>query len=516
MLRTISRLCNQLIITKSGGPTMAAQHAHPIRLSRRNALRAGAAVGAAALTSGIMTPAPTVVQAANTDMIEPTAGTWKTWLLRAGNQLRLTAPPSDATTRDEIAQLQNMVAQRDPKALDRIAYWDSGSPGYRWNEIALAAANKAGLTADAYRVLALLNAAIYDATIAAWDSKYTFNRPRPSTVDATLKTVLANPASPSYPSEHAVAAGAAATLLGFLFPQDAPSFAEMAQEAARTRLLAGVHYPSDVQAGLDLGRAVGALAVDRAKSDGSDAKWTGTVPVGPGLWQGDPFAPLMGTWKTWVLSSGSQFRSPPPPAYDSPQRAAEIAEVKNYQRDANRGVELGFWPEDPAGRPAPDSVPISSNQLVFYYAPGLHFVTIPELTQKLFEYRLDTNAPRAARAYALTSIALYDSTVASWDSKYFYWTGRPIHFDPTITTVLPTYPIPDYPSGHSTGHGGVAPVLGYLFPRDAHFFQSRAAEDAASRLWAGIHFRSACDEGLRLGGKVAQAVIEWAKGDGSQ
>jgi hypothetical protein len=106
--------------------------------------------------------------------------------------------------------------------------------------------------------------------------------------------------------------------------------------------------------------------------------------------------------------------------------------------------------------------------------------------------------------------------VASWESKYYYWTGRPIHFDPTITTVLPTYPIPDYPSGHATGHGGVAPVLAYLFPRDAHFFQSRAAEDAATRLWAGIHFRSACDEGLRLGGRVANAVIEWAKRDGSQ
>src|SRR5215470_12312271 len=103
---------------------MTQQEARTMRLSRRNALRAGAALGTVALASGIMPRVHTVVEAAGTDMIEPNAGTWKTWLLRSGNQLRLPAPPSDATSRDEIAQLQNMVAQRDPKALDRIAYWD--------------------------------------------------------------------------------------------------------------------------------------------------------------------------------------------------------------------------------------------------------------------------------------------------------------------------------------------------------------------------------------------------------
>ena len=69
-------------------------------------------------------------------------------------------------------------------------------------------------------------------------------------------------------------------------------------------------------------------------------------------------------------------------------------------------------------------------------------------------------------------------------------------FDPEITTVLPTYPIPDYPSGHATGLAATAQVLSYLFPRDEQFFQSRAEENAASRVWAGIHFRSASDAGV--------------------
>ncbi len=50
-------------------------------------------------------------------------------------------------------------------------------------------------------------------------------------------------------------------------------------------------------------------------------------------------------------------------------------------------------------------------------------------------------------------------------------------------------------------------MLSYLFPRDEHFFQSRADENAASRVWAGIHFRSAAETGVQLGRKVGDAVI---------
>ena len=95
--------------------------------------------------------------------------------------------------------------------------------------------------------------AIYDATIAAWESKYFYNRPRPSEADATLPTALPTPRSPSYPSEHAAAAGAAATVLSYFFPDEASSFQAMAEEAAQSRVLAGVQFPSDSSAGLELG-----------------------------------------------------------------------------------------------------------------------------------------------------------------------------------------------------------------------------------------------------------------------
>ena len=81
------------------------------------------------------------------------------------------------------------------------------------------------------RMMALLNVAIYDATIAAWDSKYAHNRRRPTEIDPTLATAMSNPRSPSYPSEHAVVAGAASVVLGYVMPDDAQLFAAKAEEA---------------------------------------------------------------------------------------------------------------------------------------------------------------------------------------------------------------------------------------------------------------------------------------------
>src|SRR6476620_1552602 len=70
--------------------------------------------------------------APNTGQIEPGAGKWQTWVLKSGSELRPAAPPDQAATKKELAELQTLVAQRDAKALDQIAYWDAGSPNYRW------------------------------------------------------------------------------------------------------------------------------------------------------------------------------------------------------------------------------------------------------------------------------------------------------------------------------------------------------------------------------------------------
>jgi membrane-associated phospholipid phosphatase len=270
---------------------------------------------------------------------------------------------------------------------------------------------------------------------------------------------------------------------------------------------AGLHYPSDVRAGLELGRAVAARVIEWAQRDGSDAQWAGSVPEGPGLWRGTPAEPAMGSWRTWALAAGDRLRPGPPPAPDSEQRAAELAEVQAAGRELN-AAHGAFWPEAPAGRPAPGAAPVTVPQAVYHYAPSTYLLMQPLLHRKLAEYRRDANPPWAARASALLSVAAYDATVAAWDGKFHFWVGRPAHFDPSVTTLLPNYAHPDYPSAHAAQGGAAEAVLARLFPRDAAYFAAWAEELAASRVWAGIHFPSACQAGLALGRAVGRAAVE--------
>jgi PAP2 superfamily len=422
----------------------------------------------------------------------PTAGEWQTWVLSSGQELRLAPPPDAATTEGELEQLATLAAARDEADVELIHYWDTGSPGFRWNELALQQALKNGIGGPrASRIMALLNVAIYDATIAAWDSKYAYNRPRPN-----LETAIATPDSPAYPSEHAVAAGAASTVLAYLFPDDAATFQAKAEEAGQSRLLAGTDYPSDVTTGLELGREVGNQIIAWAKQDGSDATWTGTVPTEAGKWNGTkPAEPLAGTWQTWVLGSPDEFRPGPRAAYNSEQMMAELEELETFERTNLTNITASYW-EYYGGR------------AVFEFYTN-------QVSQKLLEHRLDTNPPLAARAYALQATALYDTFVACWDAKYAYWEIRPFQLDPMLTTVFTTPNHPSYPAAHACLGGAMETVMGYLFPRDAAYFTKIAEDESWSRLWAGIHFRSDIEAGRTLGQQVGTAVMTWGKQDGS-
>ncbi len=431
--------------------------------------------------------------------IEPKAGTWQTYVIASGQDHRLPAPPDQAATRAEIAQLKTLAAQRDAAALAKIAFWDTGAPSYRWNELAVEHALKRGLPTNlAWRHLALVHVAIYDALVAAWDTKYAYSRSHPSQVDPSLSTVLSPPASPPYPSEHAVAAGAAAAVLGYIFPDEAALFNERADEAAQSRLLAGVNYPSDVTAGLELGRAVAARVIERAKTDGVDAKWTGTVPQGPGRWMGtNPILPQAANWKTWTLASNHEFRPGPPPAYDSAQMQAELDEVRNFQRTPKTNADAFFW-----------EYAVGGARNYQYWSE--------QMSKKLLEYRLDANPPRAARAYALQSVAAFDAGVACWDAKYAYWAMRPAQLDPALKTLFATPNHPSYPSAHSCFSNAAAETLAYLFPSDAASLNATATAIGESRLWAGIHFRSDVTAGQAIGHHVAAKAIARVQRDDAQ
>jgi len=422
--------------------------------------------------------------------VESQAGQWQTWVLAPSDEVRPPAPPDRAASLAEIAELKTLASQRDAAAQDLVAYWDAGSPSYRWLDLAFAQFAEARIPPSPRfsRGLALMHVAVYDAMVAAWEAKYTYNRPRPGQVDSTLTTLIASPASPSYPSEHAAAAGAASTILAYLFPDKAALFAATAEEAGRSRLVAGVHYPSDIEAGLALGRAVAEQVIARAQADGADAVWDREMPSEPGHWTGEnPVDPLAGTWQTWVLSSGDQVRPPPPPAYDSEQLQAELLALKTYTPTFASNAAAFFW-QSPSGGGLP-----------YWYNVA---------SRRLFEHRLDLNPPRAAWIYAALSVAQYDAFVACFDAKYTYWAMRPFQLDPEFKSLFNTPNHPSYPGAHSCVSGASATVLGALFPAEAEVFLNAAQEAGNSRMWAGIHFQSDIDAGLALGKAVGQLVVE--------
>src|SRR5579863_3436358 len=241
--------------------------------------------------------------------VEPNAGQWKTWVIPTGSALRLPAPPANDVTATELQWVKDSASLRDSTTLSQIHYWDAGSPAYRWMQITLQAIENASLpTPLQTRALALVAAVISDATVAAWDSKYAYNRPYPSNLDSTVAPVVAVPQSPSYPSEHAVTAGAAAGVLSFLFPDQAASLRDLAYQEAASRVVAGVAFPSDAFEGLELGQNVAAAVISYAQADGSNAVFTGSFPPAPGVWSSpNPVSPLAGTWKTWILTTAKDL-----------------------------------------------------------------------------------------------------------------------------------------------------------------------------------------------------------------
>ena len=129
--------------------------------------------------------------------VDRRAGTWRPWVLASGQELRLPAPPDASATAAEMDQLRALVTQRTPAMQERIRYWDFWSPSHTWNEtlIDISAANPIPGGA-AMRMFAMLNVAMNDAMIAAWDTKYTYNRPRPAEFDTRFRSAFCHAPQP--------------------------------------------------------------------------------------------------------------------------------------------------------------------------------------------------------------------------------------------------------------------------------------------------------------------------------
>jgi membrane-associated phospholipid phosphatase len=431
--------------------------------------------------------------------VEPNAGTWKTWVISSGNEYRLPPPPDRAATAAELNWVREAVAEKNAAVVESVSYWSAGAPAYRWIElINNRAVAGLPLTPFAHRVYTYVALAMYDTTVAVWDSKYAYNRPRPLAYDPTLKTRLATPQSPSYPSEHAATAAAAAAVLAYLLPGEAAAFQSLAEEAGKSQLYAGLEFPSDYFAGLELGRKVAERVIAFAKLDGSDAVWTGTVPTGKCMWTGTNPGNVTGpTWKPLLLASAREFRPPAPPACDSAEVTAQLAEVRNFPRSFTA---------------------FATNQRAFYWQTPEGINTWPYVyaNKWMFEDGIQQNPPRVARVYALLAATQFDAFIASQDGKFAYWYIRPPQLDTTIVPLFPVPNFPSYPSNHSTFSASRSEMLAYLFPRHAAEVRALGKEGGDSRIWAGIHYQIDNVSGVQLGRSVVQKFIDWASSDGSQ
>jgi hypothetical protein len=191
--------------------------------------------------------------------------------------LRPGPPPSTsgAQMKAELEEVYSYTKNPKREHIAIVHFWADGvatpTPPGHWNEIAANDFIQKNFSEVRWaRNLALLNMAEFDAAIVTWDTKFTYFNPRPSQLDPRIKTLTGLPNFPAYISGHSTFSGAAAAILGHIVPERKAAYEAMALEAAMSRLYGGIHFRSDSEIGLSVGKNVGNYAVQRALTDGAD------------------------------------------------------------------------------------------------------------------------------------------------------------------------------------------------------------------------------------------------------
>jgi hypothetical protein len=375
--------------------------------------------------------------------------------------------------------------------------------------------------------------------------------------------------------EIAIAQAAHDTLVA-LFPSQAATFDGFLNED-----LLREHDQKKKLGGQDLGRRAAAAILALRANDGSEKIWSATAPyhepkVGidyltsnaAGHWRQDPISliPLAlgahwGECVPFVLTSSSQFRTPPPPAMSSPAYTLAYNEVKSVggdgphtatTRTAEQTFLATYWAYD--GTPSLCAPPRLYNQIAVHIGDQKH-LEVAEM----------------ARLLALVNVAMAEAGFSAWESKYHWDLWRPItgirESDPgtgptgagdgnpntagdpgfmplgapasNLTGPNFTPPFPAYPSGHATFGGALFETLRRYFRTDRipftfvsdefdgktkdntgavrpfmpRYFSSLSQaeeENGQSRIYLGIHWSFDKTEGIAQGRRVADYVFDHA------
>lgn len=384
----------------------------------------------------------------------------------------------------------------------------SGPPDFsivNWDSVAMQAFTAAALPPpDGHVIFAYTAIAMYDAVVAI-EGGY-----QPFAVD------LDAPADAS--PEAAVATAAHAVLVHYLPAQQATIL-----DPAYTAALAGIPNGPEKVAGMAVGDTVAAQLIAARAGDGFrvSVPYTPPNPPIPGVWIPTAPTPPIGTYmkgmRPFALKSADQFRPDGPPALTSKQWAEDYNEVKEIgsststTRTADQTVAARFWAEPPVQQ-----------------AHGA-------LRMFILDHGLDV--VRAARLEAMEGVTFADGLIACFDAKYTYTFWRPVTAiragdtdgndatvgDPTWSPLIATPNHPEYPSAHScitpTGGRVLARFLGSdhialtvpsLTGLGARYFdqtQDLEYEVMNARIWGGIHYRTAVEDGSQVGKRVADWIL---------
>ena len=255
-------------------------------IARGRSDKAGSAVGTPTIWASFVTTAQANGQTAWTSLETPVRppmlplfGQVKGFLLDSANVVALRPGPPPSTNSDtmkqQVQQALTTVKNATREQLSQVQFWADGvgtwTPPGHWNYIAAQDFITQNWSEVRWaRNMALLNMAEMDAAIECWYIKYYYFNPRPTQMDPTIRTLTGIPNFPSYVSGHSMFSAAAATILGHILPSRAQAYQSMAQDAANSRIYAGIHYNVDCEVGMTVGQNVGNYAVQRAMSDGAE------------------------------------------------------------------------------------------------------------------------------------------------------------------------------------------------------------------------------------------------------
>ena len=403
-------------------------------------------------------------------------------------------------------------------ALATAALVFAGSPSTRatpvstvmeWNQIALSATVTAAQgPLPQSRSMTIVQVAVHDAV---------------NLITGRFGTYRAYGPPPVGASPDAAAIAAAHRTLATLFPAQAPAL-----DLARAASLAA-RALTEADPGIQVGEMTAALLLQARGNDGaSAAQFAYTAPGAgtPGVWTAIGTAPALlpgwGNVATWVVPSASQFHPDGPPPLGSARWARDYNEVKimgalsSVKRTADQTEIARFWLGTPSA--------------IWNSA-----------ARRIIDARgLDLSA--TARTFALMYLAASDAGIACWNAKYVYNFWRPQaainngHLDGNHFTerqegwvpLFPTPPHPEYTSGHATNSAAMSFTLGLLFgdnpgvavlassptnpsfPRQWARFSQGVDEVIDARIYSGIHYRSADEDGARIGRQVARFVFTHA------